>query len=89
MKINYGNKPKYRSKSLRLLSPGEVFVIAREFDNRRGGLFENETPIYMIAKRNGHICYFNLINGEDRPLNDDTPVYRVDCALEFYGIKAD
>ena len=89
MKINYGNKPRYRSKCLRFLTPGDVFVVAKEFDNHCGGLSENKTPVYMIVKRNGHTFYVNLITGEDRPLNDDTPVYRVDCTLEFYGIKAD
>lgn len=88
MKISYGNKPRYKPKDLRFLTPGDVFIVAKEFNNHHSRLFENEISVYMIAKRNGHICYINLTTGEDRPLNDDTPVYCVDCALEFYGIKA-
>lgn len=89
MKVIYNAEPKLKSKPLREVQGGTVFVLEKEYKAIRGTGRERNISYYMVCGRNGHTYYVDICNGQDRPLNSDTPVFEVDCALEYYGIKAD
>ena len=89
MKVVYNAEPKLKSKTLRLVQGGTIFVLERDYKAIQGTGRERDISYYMVCVRNGHYYYVDISNGTDRPLNSDTPVYEVDCALAYYGIKAE
>lgn len=89
MKVVYNAEPKLKSKPLRLVQGGTIFVLEKDFKALQGTGRERNIAYYMVCVRNGHFYYVDICNGQDRPLNSDTPVFEVDCALAYYGIKAD
>lgn len=89
MKVVYNAEPKLKSKALRLVQGGTIFVLEKDFKAIQGTGRERSISYYMVCERNGHLYYVDISNGRDRPLNSDTPVFEVDCALAYYGIKAD
>lgn len=89
MKVVYNAEPKLKPKTLRLVQGGTIFVLERDYKELHGTGRERNISYYMVCVRNGHLYYVDICNGQDRPLNTDTPVFEVDCALAYYGIKAD
>ena len=89
MKVVYNAEPKLKSKPLREVQGGTVFVLEKDYKAIHGTGRERNISYYMVCVRNGHYYYVDICNGQDRPLNSDTPVFEVDCALAYYGIKAD
>lgn len=89
MKVVYNAEPKLKSKALRLLQNGTIFVLEKDYKALRGTGKERSITYYMVCVRNGHYYYVDISNGTDKPLNSDTPVFEVDCALAYYGLKAD
>ena len=89
MKVVYNAEPKLKSKPLRMVQGGTIFVLEKDFKALHGTGRERSISYYMVCVRNGHLYYVDIGNGQDRPLNTDTPVFEVDCALAYYGIKTD
>ena len=89
MKVVYNAEQKLNPKALRLVQGGTIFVLERDYKASRGTGRERDISYYMVCIRNGHNYYVDICNGQDRPLNPDTPVFEVDCALAYYGIKAE
>lgn len=89
MKVVYNAEPKLKSKPLRTVRGGTIFVLERDYKALQGTDRERTIPCLMVCERNGHYYYVDISDGTDRPLNSDTPVFEVDCALAYYGIKAD
>lgn len=87
MRIVHNAEPKLKSKSVRAVQCGTVFVLEKDYKALQGTGREYTISCYMVCERNGHSYYVDICNGQDRPLNPDTPVFEVDCALEYYGIK--
>lgn len=89
MKVVYNAEPKFKSKPLRTVQGGTIFVLERDYKALQETGKERNISYYMVCVRNGHTYYVDICNGQDRPLNSDTPVFEVDCALTYYGFKAD
>lgn len=89
MKVVYNAEPKLKSKALRDVWSGTIFVLEKDYKALRGTGKERSIAYYMVCVRNGHYYYVDISNGTDRPFNPETPVFEVDCALAYYGIKAD
>ena len=89
MKVVYNAEPKLKPKTLRFMQGGTIFVLEKDYKALQGTGRERSIPYHMVCERNGHIYYVDISNGRDRPLNSDTPVFEVDCALAYYGLKAD
>ena len=89
MKVVYNAEPKLKSKTLIMVQSGAIFVLEKDYKALHGTGRERNISYYMVCERNGHIYYVDISNGRDRPLNIDTPVFEVDCALAYYGIKTD
>ena len=89
MKVVYNAEPKLKPKTLRTVQGGTIFVLERDYKALQGTGRERNISYYMVCERNGHLYYVDISNGTDRPLNPETPVFEVDCALAYYGIKAE
>lgn len=89
MKVVYNAEPKLKPKALREVQGGTIFVLEKEYKSLQVMGHERRASYYMVCIRNGHNYYVDICNGQDRPLNPETPVFEVDCALAYYGIKAD
>lgn len=63
------------------LSVGDVFCLHNEIEKY---LNKKDRTYYIVTSRNGHREYYNLSNGQNRPLNTDCPVVKVDCILTIY-----
>ena len=89
MKVVYNAEPKLKSKPLREVQGGTILVLEKDFQALQGTGRECSISYYMVCVRNGNYYYVDISNGQDEPLNSDTPVFEVDCALAYYGLKAD
>ena len=89
MKVVYNAEPKLQPKTLRNVWSGTIFVLEKDYKALHGTGKERSIAYYMVCVRNGHYYYVDISNGTDKPLNSDTPVYEVDCALAYYGIKVE
>ena len=89
MKVVYNAEPKLKSKFVREVQGGTIFILEKDYKALHGTGRERSISYYMVCERNGHLYYVDISNGRDRPFGGETPVFEVDCALAYYGIKAD
>lgn len=82
MKYKFSEKDRPNPKILRNQPAGTVFGLYNELD-----VNQEDRDYYIVLMRNGHREYYNLADGNFRPLGDTCPVIVMDCALTFYGIK--
>ena len=82
MKYKFSEKDKPSCKRLRDLPSGTVFGLYNELN-----VNQEDRDYYIVLTHNGHREYYNLANGSFKPFHDECPVFVMDCALTFYGIK--
>ena len=82
MKITFSPKANPQPKILKDLPSGTVFGLYKKID-----INQEDRDYYIVATRNGHREYCDLVNGSIRPLDEDCWVIVMDCALTIYGIK--
>lgn len=81
MRINFSTEKEIKSKQVRNLPSGTVFILYSEYF-----INSEDRDYYIVLTRNGHREYYNLLNGAFKSFNDDCPVVVVDCALSVYGV---